>query len=270
MYSLYKVINIVDDIKIKTLEWETHHKTRRRKNLKNILYGKFHNTRSVGKPRKIWKDVVQRNALQVLEIRGWRRRGSFWGTTGPRWGCNAIRGSMQYMPCFIIYLYNFTYFGFHYIRFSLSLIYQLPLRHTLCTVLYRMISTAFTTYFMYCTVRDDINCLYDVLYVLYCTGWYQLPLRHTLCTVLYRMISTAFTTYFMYCTVQDDINCLYDVLYVLYCTGWYQLPLRRTLCTVLYRMISTAFTTYFMYCTVQDDINCLYDILYVLYCTGWY
>jgi hypothetical protein len=32
------------------------------------------NTRSVGKPRTRWDDVVQRAALHVLGIRGWKRR----------------------------------------------------------------------------------------------------------------------------------------------------------------------------------------------------
>jgi hypothetical protein len=39
------------------------------------LEGKFHNTRSVGKPRTRWEDVVQSGALEVVGIRGWRRRG---------------------------------------------------------------------------------------------------------------------------------------------------------------------------------------------------
>jgi hypothetical protein len=42
--------------------------------LKMILNGKFHNTRSVGKPTIRWKDVDHRDALQILGIRGWRRR----------------------------------------------------------------------------------------------------------------------------------------------------------------------------------------------------
>ena len=41
---------------------------------KKNLNGKFHNTRSVEKPRKRWEDVVQRDALGVLGMRGWRTR----------------------------------------------------------------------------------------------------------------------------------------------------------------------------------------------------
>jgi hypothetical protein len=44
------------------------------KSPKNMLSGKFYNTSSVGKPRTRWEGVVQRDALQVLGIRGWRRR----------------------------------------------------------------------------------------------------------------------------------------------------------------------------------------------------
>jgi hypothetical protein len=35
--------------------------------------GKFYNTRSVGKSGTRWEKVVQRNALQVPRIQGWRR-----------------------------------------------------------------------------------------------------------------------------------------------------------------------------------------------------
>ena len=41
---------------------------------KKVLNGNFHTTRPVGRPRTRWADVVQRDALQLLEIRGWRRR----------------------------------------------------------------------------------------------------------------------------------------------------------------------------------------------------
>ena len=41
---------------------------------KKNLNGKFHNKRSVEKPRKRWEDVVQRDALEVLGMRGRRRR----------------------------------------------------------------------------------------------------------------------------------------------------------------------------------------------------
>jgi len=38
------------------------------------LKGNFYATRPVGRPRTRWADVVQRDALQLLGIRGWRRR----------------------------------------------------------------------------------------------------------------------------------------------------------------------------------------------------
>jgi hypothetical protein len=41
---------------------------------KKVLNGNFHTTRPVGRPRTRWVDVVQRHALQLLRIRGWRRR----------------------------------------------------------------------------------------------------------------------------------------------------------------------------------------------------
>jgi hypothetical protein len=53
----------------------SHHKNGRRKDPKKILNGKFHNERSVGKPRTRWENVVQRDASLVLGIQGWGRRG---------------------------------------------------------------------------------------------------------------------------------------------------------------------------------------------------
>ena len=41
---------------------------------KKVLNGNFRNTRPVGRPRTRWVDVVQRDALQLLGTRGWRRR----------------------------------------------------------------------------------------------------------------------------------------------------------------------------------------------------
>jgi hypothetical protein len=40
---------------------------------KKVLNGKFHNTRSVGRPRIRWEDAVQKDALQILGTRRWRR-----------------------------------------------------------------------------------------------------------------------------------------------------------------------------------------------------
>ena len=44
------------------------------KKKKKVLNGNFHTTRPVGRPKTRWADVVQRDALQLLGIRGWRRR----------------------------------------------------------------------------------------------------------------------------------------------------------------------------------------------------
>jgi hypothetical protein len=52
----------------------SYNKEGRRKDSKKVLNGNFHTTRPVGRPRTRWADVVQRDALQLLGIRGWRRR----------------------------------------------------------------------------------------------------------------------------------------------------------------------------------------------------
>ena len=40
---------------------------------KKGFFGKFHKTKSVGKPRTRWEDV-RRDALEILGIRGWMKR----------------------------------------------------------------------------------------------------------------------------------------------------------------------------------------------------
>jgi len=41
---------------------------------KKVLNGNFYTTRPAGRPRTRWADVVQRDALHLLGIRGWRRK----------------------------------------------------------------------------------------------------------------------------------------------------------------------------------------------------
>jgi hypothetical protein len=63
------------DIKIIRLEWAGHIIRMEEEMIpKKILNRNFHTTRPVGRPRTRCADVVQRDALQLLGIRGWRRR----------------------------------------------------------------------------------------------------------------------------------------------------------------------------------------------------
>jgi hypothetical protein len=41
---------------------------------KKVLNRNIHTKRPVGRPRTRWEDVIQRDALQLLGISGWRRR----------------------------------------------------------------------------------------------------------------------------------------------------------------------------------------------------
>ena len=62
-------------VKIRRLEWAGHIiRVEEERILKKVLNGNFHTTRPVGRPRTRWADVVQRDALQMLGTRGWRRR----------------------------------------------------------------------------------------------------------------------------------------------------------------------------------------------------
>ena len=75
LYILYKDLNIVEDIKIRRLGWAGHIIRMEEERIpKKVLNGAFHNTRPAGRPRTRWADVIQRDALQLLGMRGWRRR----------------------------------------------------------------------------------------------------------------------------------------------------------------------------------------------------
>jgi len=65
----------VEDIKIRRLGWPGHIIRMEEEWIpKKVLNGNFYTTRPVGRPRTRRADVVQRDALQLLGIRGWRRR----------------------------------------------------------------------------------------------------------------------------------------------------------------------------------------------------
>jgi hypothetical protein len=84
LYSLYNEPNIVEDIKIRRLGWAGHIIRMEGERIpKKVRNGNFYTTRPVGRPRTRWVDVVQRDALQLLGIRGWRRRAE----NGDEWRC---------------------------------------------------------------------------------------------------------------------------------------------------------------------------------------
>jgi len=65
----------VEDNKIRRLGWAGHKiRIEEEKNAKKVLNGNFYTKRPVGRPRNRWADVVQRDSLQLLGIRGWMRR----------------------------------------------------------------------------------------------------------------------------------------------------------------------------------------------------
>ena len=65
----------MEDFKIRSLEWAGHIIRMEEERIpKEVINGNFRTTRPVGRPRTRWADVVQRDALQLLGSRGWRRR----------------------------------------------------------------------------------------------------------------------------------------------------------------------------------------------------
>jgi hypothetical protein len=65
----------VEDIKIRRLGWAGHIVRMENERIPEmVLNGRFHNTRPVGSPTARRADAVQRDSLQILETRGWRRK----------------------------------------------------------------------------------------------------------------------------------------------------------------------------------------------------
>jgi hypothetical protein len=63
----------VEDIKTRRVGWAGHTIRMEEERIpKRVLNGNFLTIRAVGEPRTRWVDVVQRDALQLLGIRGWR------------------------------------------------------------------------------------------------------------------------------------------------------------------------------------------------------
>ena len=61
----------MEDIKIRRLEWAGHIIRMEEERIpKKVLNGNFHTIRPVVRPRIRWANVVQRDALQLLGIRG--------------------------------------------------------------------------------------------------------------------------------------------------------------------------------------------------------
>ena len=64
----------MEDIKIRRLGWAGHIMRMEEERIpKKVLNGNLYTTRPVGRPRTRWADVAQRDALQLLGIREWRR-----------------------------------------------------------------------------------------------------------------------------------------------------------------------------------------------------
>jgi hypothetical protein len=72
---MFRMSGALPRIKIRRLGWTGHIKrTEEERIKKKVLNGNFYITRPFGRPRTRWADVVQRDALQPLGMRGWRRR----------------------------------------------------------------------------------------------------------------------------------------------------------------------------------------------------
>jgi hypothetical protein len=76
--------NIVEDSKIRRLGWAGHIiRIEEQRIPKRVLNRNLHTPRPVGRPRTKWVDVVQRDALQLLGIHGWRSKAAY----SDEWRC---------------------------------------------------------------------------------------------------------------------------------------------------------------------------------------
>jgi hypothetical protein len=75
-YRLYKEPNIVEDIKYRRLGWAGHIVRIEEQSIKKkkVLNGNFHSVRPVGRQGNGWTDMVQRDARQLMGIKGWRSK----------------------------------------------------------------------------------------------------------------------------------------------------------------------------------------------------
>ena len=74
-YNIHIYLSIVDDIKIRRTEGAGHVIRMEEENIpKKVLNGKCHNKRPVGKSRRKWEGVIQRDKSQILGIRGCSRQ----------------------------------------------------------------------------------------------------------------------------------------------------------------------------------------------------
>jgi hypothetical protein len=74
LYELLAGPDIVNFIKFKRLQWASHIvRMDNSRILKKVLDGKFHGRRPVLRPRLRWEDIIRRDSLLLLNIRGWRR-----------------------------------------------------------------------------------------------------------------------------------------------------------------------------------------------------
>jgi hypothetical protein len=74
IFNLYKDLTIVDDNKMRRLGWAGHVVRMEDERIpKNVLKGKFHKKRPVGKPKIRWEDVIRKDTSQILGKSYWSR-----------------------------------------------------------------------------------------------------------------------------------------------------------------------------------------------------
>jgi hypothetical protein len=73
IYSLYKDLNIIADIKITRLGWAGGVVRMEDERSPKKVNRKVYKTGPIWKPRTRWEDAIQRDALQFLGVQGWRR-----------------------------------------------------------------------------------------------------------------------------------------------------------------------------------------------------
>jgi hypothetical protein len=76
LYELYKDIDIVNDVKLKRLQWAGHVVRLPEERIpRKVLMGRLERVRPIGRPRKRWMGGVQTDVKELLKVKNWKALG---------------------------------------------------------------------------------------------------------------------------------------------------------------------------------------------------
>jgi hypothetical protein len=74
-YELYKDIDIVNDVKLRILQWAGHVMRMPEERIpRKVMMGRLEGVRRIGRPRKRWMDGIRTDAKELLKVKNWQAR----------------------------------------------------------------------------------------------------------------------------------------------------------------------------------------------------